>query len=370
MNILHISAVKNWGGGENHLENLYKEVSENHKEHNQYIICAKNGLFHERLKKGDFNFIPAPLKIKMDLRFSLTIKKVCKSKKIDIIHIHDPTALTLSVIADRIFNNLPVFVFSKKTSFPIKNRKQTLFKYNYKKIKRIICVSNATKEVTLKSIDDKSKVVTIYNGIRFGNKIDKTEFKLRDKYKINKNTTLIGTIGNHIRAKNLLTYIEVVNEIVNVRKITNFHFIQIGMFTDRSEMYFEKVKEYSLENFITFTDFINNASAFLPQFDIFLLTSQSEGLPQVINQAFYHKVPVVSTNVGGIKDIIIDGENGFLTEIEDSKKLADYLIAIQKDDKLIKQFTKKSYKQVVEGFSTVTMAEKTIHLYQEILNSK
>ena len=62
-------------------------------------------------------------------------------------------------------------------------------------------------------------------------------------------------------------------------------------------MYLEKVKEYQLTQHIIFTDFINNAAQVIPQFDIFLLTSQSEGLPQVINQAFYHKTPVISTNL-------------------------------------------------------------------------
>ncbi len=370
MNILHVSAVKNWGGGENHLENLYFELQTNHTEINQYILCAKGGKFHQRLKKKNYNYIPALLSIKIDLRFVLKIARICSSKKINLIHIHDPTALTLCVISDRIFRNLPPFVFSKKTVFPIKNRKSTLFKYNYKKIKKIICISKATKKISSESIEDKSKLVTIYDGIRFDDKTDITPYTLREKLKIKENVTIIGHIGNHIRAKNLDTYVEVINEIINIRKLKNFHFIQIGTFTDRTKMYLKKIKEYNLENYVTFTGFLDNASAFLPQFDIFLLTSQSEGLGMVINEAFYFKVPVVSTNVGGIPEIIKDNENGLLANLADHKKLADHLITLKGDEKLKNIFIKKSYEQLMKDFSSVQMSEKTLKIYKSILLNK
>lgn len=367
MTILHLSGVSTWGGGENHLENLYHEIEKSNPEVTQYILCVKGSEFHKRLSSGNYNYIAAPLKIKVDPRFIFKIIRTCISKKIDLIHMHDPTALTLCVIADRIYGKLPPMVYSKKTSFPIKNRKSTLFKYNYKKIQKYICVSKAVEDVTSESIMDKSKIITIYDGIRFDNKTSKTEFLLKEKYNISKDKIIIGNIGNHIRAKNLLTFIDVVNEIVHTRKMKQFHFVQIGNFTDKTPMYLNKVKELKLENHITFTGFIYNASNFIPQFSIFLMTSQSEGLPQVINEAFYFKTPVVSTNVGGIPEVIINGENGYLSEVNDYKNLSNQIIKLSNDEKLINTFIEKSYKQVIDSFSTETMAKKTLEVYELIL---
>ena len=366
--ILHVAAVKEWGGGENHIENLYHELSTKYKnEVKQCILCVEGSEFHKRLKVSDFDYITAPLAIKMDIRFSLKIIRLCRSKKIDIVHMHDPTALTLTVIADRLYNKLPSFIYHKKTSFPIKNRKQTLFKYNYPKIKKMICVSEATKKVAEKSIIDHSKLVSIYNGIRFDNKTNKAPFQLREKYNIPNQKILIGHIGNHIRAKNLLTYVDVINELVNIKKVTNFHFVQIGSFTDRTPMYTEKVKELHLQNHVTFTGFLDNASAFLSQFDIFLFTSQSEGLPQVINEAFYFKVPVVTTNAGGIPEIVKDGVNGFMSNVEDYKDLANKLVEISNNKNIAKQFTDKSYQQVIARFSSEINAEKVLDVYKSII---
>ncbi|MDO6759067.1 glycosyltransferase family 4 protein [Tamlana sp. 2_MG-2023] len=366
MVILHVSGVSNWGGGENHIENLYYELEKSELEVTQYVFCVKNGDFHKRLTKGNYNCIPATLGLKIDPRFIFKLIRVCRSKKVDAIHIHDPTALTLSVIADRISGNLPPFIFSKKTSFEIKNRKSTRFKYNYKKIEKYICVSKAVADVTAKAIENTDKIITIYNGIRFSNKTTHTDFKLREKFNIPANKIIVGNIGNHIRAKNLLTFLNVINDIVNVKKLDHFHFIQIGSFTKKTEVYTDKVKELNLEDHITFTDFIDNASNYIPQFDIFMLTSQSEGLPQVINEAFYFKTPVISTNPGGIPEIIENGVNGFLSEVNDYQTLSDNLVILNSDKALQTRFIEKSYHQITNGFSSEIMARKTFDVYKAI----
>lgn len=368
MNILHISGVRNWGGGENHIENLYNEVKTIDSTVNQTILCVKGGRFAKTLQQKKIPYTEAKLDLKIDPRFILKIIYTCLKKRIDVVHLHDPTALTFCVIADRISGKIPKMIYAKKTSFPIKNRKPTLYKYNYKKIEKYICVSKAVEKVTKKHIIDKHKTVTIYNGIRFENLTDQKIIKLRKTYKISKNIKIIGSIGNHIRAKNLFTFIEVVNYIVNIKKETRFVFVQIGKYTERSKMYLEKVKEYQLTQHIIFTDFINNAAQVIPQFDIFLLTSQSEGLPQVINQAFYHKTPVVSTNPGGIPEIIKDGINGFLSEVEDYQTLGDKILTLDADQKLKKSFVEKSYKQVSESFSTHQMGLKTLNVYKSLVN--
>lgn len=369
MTILHVSGVSNWGGGENHIENLYYELEQSSSGVKQYIFCVKDSVFHKRLVKANYNCIPASLGLKIDPRYIFKLIKICRLKKIDVIHIHDPTALTLCVIADRISKKLPPFIFSKKTSFEIKNRKSTLFKYNYKKIQKYICVSKAVAEIASKRIEDTSKIITIYNGIRFSNKTNTTEFQLRDKFNIPKNKVIVGNIGNHIRAKNLLTFIEVINDIVNVKKLKHFHFVQIGSFTEKTEIYLAKIKELKLEEYVNFTGFINNASNFIPQFNLFMLTSQSEGLPQVINEAFYFKIPVISTNPGGIPEIIKDGENGFLCNVNDFKDLSAKLVYLDANKELQKQFIEKSHKQIMNGFSSEIMAKKTFQVYKSISNN-
>lgn len=365
INVLHISAVKTWGGGENHIQNLCLELQKNPQESSHHILCVKNSEFEEKLSHLSIPFSTAPLKIKMDLRYAFQIIRLVKKLKIDIIHIHDPSALALVVIADK-FYNLPAMVFSKKTSFPIKNRKSTLYKYNYKKIKKYLCVSKETERITKEAIIDHTKVITVYHGTSVPKIPSKSVVNLREKHSIDKNYTLVGVIGNHIRAKHLETLIEVIHQLVNIEKQQYFRFIQIGSFTDRTPDLLAKIEEYNIGKYINFTNHLHEASDYIPQFDIFMMTSQSEGIPQSIYESFYYKVPVISTNVGGIPEIIDNRINGLLADKYDALSLVKHLIDLTNNKELQKQFVDKSYIRLLNEFTTEKMAINTLEVYKEI----
>jgi len=368
LNILHLSAAKNWGGGENHIENLCRELNEIDNSTSNLILCVKNTPFHKRLKNSNINFKTAPMLVKFDLRYVSKILKLCHTYSIDIIHIHDSTALTLAVMATKL-GNLPPFILSKKTSFPIKNRNRTLYKYNHHNIQKVLCVSETTKHVASEKVRDVSKLETIYHGTSM-NKAANSSLDLRKELKISGDKLIIGTIANHIRAKNLETWIALIDYLVNKKNIRNFHFVQIGNFTSRSPNYLQEIEERGLNKFVSFTGFIPDASNLIAQFDISLLTSQSEGVPQFIYESFYYKVPVVSTNVGGIPEIIEDGVNGMLSNPYEAQSLADKLIALSNDNKMIKKFTDLSYQKLIENFTTRKMAEKTLAEYKKVLYGK
>ncbi|HET8885324.1 MAG TPA: glycosyltransferase family 4 protein [Salinimicrobium sp.] len=369
MKILHLSAVKSWGGGGNHIENLYYELSLSHPEIENTIVVAKNGRFHERLKKGNFNYDTLYMKFKMDPRAIFKLIKLCRREKYDLIHIHGSTSLTLAVIAHKIFK-LPPFILSKKTSFPIKNRWQTLYKYNHTNIKKILCVSEATKKITAESIEEPSKLVTIYHGTRIDNKDGRPSFLIRKKLNLSEETILIGNIGNHIRAKNLETLLLTANYLVNEMNKKNFHFVQIGRFSARTKALKLLVEKHNLISYFSFFDFIPNAQNLIPQFDLKIMTSQSEGLPQVIYEAFYHKVPVISTNVGGIPEIISHGKNGLLTDPFDFKKLAEHIVSLSENEEQQLAFTETSYELLVNNFTSKIMAQKTLEAYKKVLNGE
>ena len=366
MTILHVSAVKNWGGGENQIETLCHELKQSNPDVNNIVLCVKDKAFHERLKKTNIIYETAPLAYNLDFRFSLKIIKLCKKYKADIIHIHDPSAIALTIIADKL-SKLPPFIFSKKTSFPIKKKKLTLYKYNYPRIKKIFCVSNETKRICEKSIYDKNKLITIYHGTSLLNKSSETPYSLREKFKIDPSKKIIGNIGNHIRAKNLETFVETINYIINIKKRTDFFFVQIGTFTDRTEDLTKRIKELNLEDHLIFLGYTPNASNFIPQFDAFLMTSQSEGVPGVLYESFYHKTPVVSTNVGGIPEIIEDEVNGLLTPKHSPELLSEKIIHLFENETLANKFTTVSFDKLMKNFLASTMAKKMLEQYTNII---
>lgn len=367
LRILHISATKSWGGGENHLENLCHELWE-FPEVTNYILCAKEGLLHQRLKTGKIPFYTSPLAHKMDPRFFLKIGVLCKKNSINLIHIHDTTALSLTVMADY-FYELPPFIFSKKTSFPIKQRRQTLFKYNYPKIKAILCVSEKTREITAKSIQNTEKLKVVFHGTRLGNSYKETHIDLKKQFNLGAQVKIIGNIANHIRAKHLEAFIEVADLLINGEGRKDLFFVQVGRFSNRTQALKNLIKEKKLEQHVKLLGFIPEASQLLPQFDVSLVTSQSEGIPQFIYESFFHEVPIVSTNVGGIPEIIAHRTNGLLADKYDYHTLAQHIVTLSEDTSLQKEFTKTSRRILIEGFTTQKMALQTLEAYKKATNT-
>jgi len=368
MTILHLSAVKNWGGGEHHIENLCHELQKSNPEVNSIVLCVKNSMFHKRLEQTDIKFETAPLLFNADIRYALRIIAVCRKYKVDLIHIHDPKAMMLAIMADK-FSDLPSFVFSKKTSFPIRQKKSTLFKYNYPKFKKYLCVSETSKNVLAEAVTDSSKMVTVYHGTNISNKSSETPFLLREKFNIDSSKKIIGVIGNHIPAKSLETLVEVANTIINIKKRTDFAFIQIGNFTKITDQLLQLTSKYNLQNDLHFLGYVPKASNFIPQFDALLVTSESEGIPQVIYEGFYYDKPVVSTNVGGIPEIIDDGVNGFLADKYDAEKLSAKLIELFHDKGIADRFIEISHKKLLDNYTTAMMAQKTLEQYKSILKN-
>ncbi|HSM62670.1 MAG TPA: glycosyltransferase family 4 protein [Gillisia sp.] len=369
MNILHVSAVKSWGGGENHIENLCKELQKIAPSTNNSILCIKHGLFEKKLSKTNVSFDSVKLGFKMDPRFFLKLIKICKADAIDLLHIHDSTALTLCIMGDHLYN-LPPFIFSKKTSFPIRPRTQTLYKYNYHNIKRILCVSQETKSVAESMINSPEKLKCIYHGTRLAMEPPTDSIDLRNLLNLGNDTLIIGNIANHIWPKDLDTFIKVAHELIRVRNLKNIHFVQIGAYAKITTDLLKKVEECQLTPYISFLNTIPNAKTLIPQFDISLMTSISEGVPQFIYESFLYKVPVVSTNVGGISEIIEDGVNGFLAPAGDSKTLADKIIQLIEKEPLISKFTALSHKKVSENYNTQLMAAKTLQEYKTVLHGQ
>ncbi|NJW51648.1 glycosyltransferase family 4 protein [Salinimicrobium oceani] len=369
MNVLHLSAVKIWGGGENHIVNLCRELEDLAPEVKNFILCKENSDFHLLLKNEDFEVISAPLAYKLDLRYVKKIISSCKKNSIDLIHIHDSTALALAVLADK-FSDLPPFILSKKTSFPIRPRRRTLFKYNYSKIQKILCVSHFTKKIAAQSIVDPHRLQVIYHGTRFKNISRKSPFWIRSKYNLPKKAFLVGNIANHIEAKDLETLVRTAHELVNLKHRKDLFFIQIGNFSKLTGSLKNLVTEFSLEKHVLFTDYIPTASALIPQLDAMLITSEMEGIPQVIYESFYHGVPVVSTNVGGIPEVIDDKVNGLLSDPHDQIALAENLLFLMDNPQVIPNFAKISKERVEKHFTSQIMASKTLLEYKKATNGR
>jgi len=112
----------------------------------------------------------------------------------------------------------------------------------------------------------------------------------------------------------------------------------------------------------------NDLSGIYSAADIFVLPSYTENMPLVIMEAMMSRCAVVASNVGGIPEMISDGEDGMLIEAGDWKGLADRILGLLKDKKGRKRIQAAANKRAIRDFTLERMAKRTKEVYEEIAN--
>lgn len=366
MKILHVTGARGWGGNEQQLVDVIPEL--NKKDVESIIFGVENSVIHKYAIKHGFTFITCKEEKLNKFKNYKYLKTVVKNVQPDLIHLHTSDSVTVYTVSDLLFRLKTPTVFSKKGI----SRKMSLlskYKYNYKNIDKILCVSQVVKEhfedvIAAKNHD---KLCVVYDGVKVVN--ETTDFEdIRKTYSIDQNIQIIGNIANHNGAKNLPTLVKTLHVLVNEKQIKNIHLLQVGTFTGATPELKEMVAEYQLEEYITFTDFKENASSLLPQFDVFVMTSVREGGPTSVLEALYKKVPVVSTRVGVVSEAIEDGKNGFIAEVGDYNELANKIEILLNDEALKESFKEISYQKFLDNFTTEKLGVNTFKVYQEVLS--
>jgi len=144
---------------------------------------------------------------------------------------------------------------------------------------------------------------------------------------------LIGIVGRLVPIKNHTMFLDVAKKIIDKKSGVHIKFVIIGD-GERAGDLKKYVQEKGLKDDVIFTGWKKDLASVYADLDVVALTSQNEGTPVSLIEAMACAKPVVSTDVGGVSDVITHGENGFLVGSGDvesfSDKVADLLMDREK----------------------------------------
>ena len=123
-----------------------------------------------------------------------------------------------------------------------------------------------------------------------------------------------------------------------------------------------------MENKIKVIGEKSDVAGWLTQMDIFLLTSASEGLPNAVIEAQGFGVPVVSTNVGGVSEIVMQGVTGELLKDEDTENIVEIILSLVENNKY-KDMQLPSKENIRRKFSLKRMIDDTENMYNEVFSA-
>lgn len=308
------------------------------------------------------------------------IKKIIAEYKPDIVHTHASKAGALGRKA-ALDMKVPVVVhtFHGHVFHSYFGKVKTeLYKFIERKLAQkstgIIAISDLQKKelVNTYQIAHESKVNVIPLGFdleKFNRNLSEKRKIVRDKFQINEGQIAIAIIGRLAPIKNHSLFLESVDLLHGqTEKKLVFFIVGDGELRD---VIAQKVSELTKKGVdIRMTSWIKDINEFNAGMDIICLTSNNEGTPVSIIEAQASQVPVVSTNVGGVQNVMIDNETGFIVPKNNARIFADKLLVLIENEALRNEMGQKGWAFVKERFHFERLVKEMGHYYKELLTKE
>ena len=324
---------------------------------------------------------------KKDYESYLKIKELIADFKPDIVHTHASKAGALGRLA-AINSNVPHLVHTFHGHVfhgyfnPIKTKMyKTVERYLAKKTDRIVTISNIQKtELGLEHRIcplDKIEVIPLgFNLDRFQLNQEENRNTFRIKYQLKEDTVAIGIIGRLVPIKNHELFLKGIQFIKKNSKTKIQAFI-IGDGESRNTIE-EQAKKLGLsydnkantDVDILFTSWIKKVDTALPGLDLVALTSLNEGTPVSLIEAQAAEKAIVTTNVGGIENVVLPNKSALLSEIDDENGFCKNLIKLVDDSIIRMEFSKAGKGFVFNNFHYNRLVKDTTQLYHKILDKQ
>ncbi len=175
----------------------------------------------------------------------------------------------------------------------------------------------------------------------------------------------VGIVGRLSEVKNHFNFLDAAASVINEAGNVRFYIVGEGPLRSRLE---EHASNLGISGHTVFTGYRSDIGRILDDLDLSVISSDSEGLPMVVLESMASGTPVVSTAVGGIPELIVDGKTGILVPPGDSRALADAILDLVRDPGLRDAMGTASRSRVERHFSTDIMVEKYCTAYGKLLD--
>lgn len=332
------------------------------------LIDLNKKLYFHKVTVPDyplFSFVP------YELALSTKLVDVVKKNSIDVLHVHYaiPHAYA-AYMAKKMLKeqsiNIPIVTTLHGTDITLVGNHpsyKTAVTFSINKSDIVTCVSKSLKEDTLDQFDIKKNIEVIPNFIDINKYILQQDLCLQEN-PVQSKEFIISHVSNFRSVKNIANVIKI---FYNIQKELEAKLLMIGEGPDKS-LAEDLCNELGISHLVDFLGNTNQVEKNLCHSDLFLLPSSAESFGLAALEAMASKVAVVSSNAGGLPEININGETGYVENFDNVEQMSKKAISILSNRKSLENFKNKAFLKAMEYDinNIVPLYEKT---YQKALDS-
>jgi glycosyltransferase involved in cell wall biosynthesis len=350
--VIHIIPQMELGGAERLLADITRGIDKKRFEI-KIIVLYDLGSLGERLLQEDFKIYLIKAHHKFGFFSIPRIYRILKKENPDIVHTHLFGADVWGGIAAKLAGIKHLLSTEHNLNYDESGVRYVLKRFIIRKFEKIICISDSVS-LYLENIFGigPERKIKIFNGID-ADKYDKPGREAKSRF-------IIGSLGRLTRQKGYDILIEV------LRKLDfDFECRIIGT-GELEEELLEQIKNHNMEKKIKLLGKVNNVENFYNELDVYLQPSRWEGLCLAVLEAGASGLPVIASNVDGLREIIDDKENGFLVNMDDLNEVVGKINYIREHKAAALSLGENLRKKVKEKFTLESMVKNYENLYEKV----
>jgi glycosyltransferase involved in cell wall biosynthesis len=345
LKILQVNTEKTWRGGER--QTLYNIQGFLQKGHEVELLCRKDYPLHKKAKELDINIHP----VSNGLEAIMYLLK--HARYVDIVHAQTSAAQMYGVISS-LAHKTPV-VYTRRVDFVPSG---FFTKLKYDRTTKLTAISSAIKNI-LENFGQTN--IEVIPDIAVPKELNKDRATKLVHFRGWHNKKIIASVAALVPHKDPLTMVRAIYHLSQMRD--DFMFLHFGE-GDLQEEVEKEIAHLNVSRWYHLMGHVDNVEDFFSIFDVFAMSSQEEGLGSSVLDAFQYKVPVVSTNAGGLQEVV-EG-NGLLCDIKDAKALALSINEILNDADLKTAITENAFEAVKKKYSLDAITNQYLQVFESL----
>jgi glycosyltransferase involved in cell wall biosynthesis len=331
------------------------------------FACLKDGIFAARRRAQQAPVYAMPMRSRLDFALCLRLAQLARAQEFRLLHTHTPRSALIGRVVSML-TGLPMVhhVHSPAehdTEHGWRNvRNDLVEKFSLRGARRLIAVSASLEERLRARGFDAGRICQIPNGVPIAE-------RGRRDYQAGQELT-VGMIALYRPRKGIEVLLEAMKRLQDAQLGIRLHAVGPFETPEYERTVHELAAKLGLERSISWIGFTSDVAAEFKRMQLFVLPSlYGEGMPMVVLEAMAAGLPVVSTRVEGIPQVIREGIDGLLAQPGDAQDLADTLQRFVRGEVSCQEFGDNGWRRQRENFSDVSMAAGVAAVYQQVLAS-
>lgn len=365
MKSVHVDTARTWRGGQNQVLLTVTGLCE--LGHPAVLVAQASGVLKQRAQEG-LRVVPLNPGGEFDLQAGWQLHRILRDTTPDVVHVHDPMGVALIAMALKMQPRLtprPLIVASRRVDFHLKSNAFSRWKYRH--IDVFIAVSRMIAGMLVEDGIPADRVEVVHDGVNIST-LDK--IPMQDAHKafwLPHGSPIVGNVAALVPHKGQKYLVDAAALVV--RQVPDARFVILGEGELRPALE-QQVKALGLDRHVFLPGFQADVLALQKSFDIFVMSSITEGLGSSMLDAMACGTPVVGTRAGGIPEAVEHGRTGLLVRPHHADELAAAIIRLLKEPALRAQLGAAGRAHVEAEFSVERMVERTLAVYEHRLGGR